>query len=431
MSNIEQLSDVVYRPEILIEVNNVSKKFCRSLKRSLMYGVLDLGAELIGRNSQRETLRQDEFWAVQNVSFTLKRGEALGLIGHNGAGKTTLLRMLNGLIKPDGGEMIVRGRMQALIALGAGFNPVLSGRENVYINASVLGISQAEIEQRFDEIVDFSGIREFIDMPVQSYSSGMVVRLGFSVAAHLEPDVLLVDEVLAVGDLAFRNKCQLRIQELKSKGVAIVFVSHNLHAISHVCSRALTFEKGQVIFDGEVEQAIDLYRESLIKLYQGTDILRAGTGEIKIDHLEILNESGSAQEEFNIGDYVKFRLHVQSNQPVRNPIVNLTLNLLYGDQVTGIRSDVDNLQLGDFSLDGEPQKGFVDIVIPQINLLPNIYTIDSILFHSDGFTFYDRVNKIGHLKIKGGLQINGTAYLPHSWDFAGMNSTPTGSEHHG
>ncbi len=422
MSNIEHHSDT------LIEVNNVSKKFCRSLKRSLMYGVQDLASELIGRNSQREALRTDEFWAVQNVSFKLNRGEALGLIGHNGAGKTTLLRMLNGLIKPDGGEMIVRGRMQALIALGAGFNPVLTGRENVYINASVLGISRAEIEQRFDEIVDFSGIREFIDMPVQSYSSGMVVRLGFSVAAHLEPDVLLVDEVLAVGDLAFRNKCQLRIQELKSKGVAIVFVSHNLHAISHVCSRAITFEKGRAIFDGEIEHAIDLYRESLIKLYQGTDILRAGTGEIKTDRLEILNEAGSSQEEFNIGDYVKLRLHIQSHKPVRNPIINLTLNVLYGDQVTGIRSDVDDLQLGDLSLDGQPQNGYVDIVIPHINLLPNIYTIDSILFHSDGFTFYDRVNKIGHLKLKGGLQINGTAYLPHSWDFTGMKMLPSGSE---
>ncbi|HIP72872.1 MAG TPA: ABC transporter ATP-binding protein, partial [Anaerolineae bacterium] len=192
--------------DILVNVENVSKKFCRNLKRSLWYGVKDVGAEMFGRGSERIELRSQEFWAVKDVSFQLKRGETLGLIGHNGAGKTTMLRMLNGLIKPDTGRITVRGRIQALIALGAGFNPVLTGRENIYVNASVLGISKAETDRRFDQIVDFSGIEEFIDTPVQSYSSGMVVRLGFSIAAHLEPDILLVDEVLAVGDLAFKTK---------------------------------------------------------------------------------------------------------------------------------------------------------------------------------------------------------------------------------
>ena len=164
--------------DTLVTVEHVSKKFCRTLKRSLWYGVRDVGSELIGQNNGHKNLRKEEFWAVRDVSLQLRRGETLGLIGHNGAGKTTLLRMLNGLIKPDEGRIKVRGRMQALIALGAGFNPVLTGRENIYVNASVLGISKAEIDRRFDQIVDFSGIEEFIDMPVQSYSSGMTVRLG-------------------------------------------------------------------------------------------------------------------------------------------------------------------------------------------------------------------------------------------------------------
>ncbi|HBY08814.1 MAG TPA: ABC transporter ATP-binding protein, partial [Chloroflexi bacterium] len=222
----------------LVIVENVSKKFCRSLRQSLWYGVKDLGSEMIGRQKNNETLRDNEFWAVRGVSLSVKRGETLGLIGHNGAGKTTLLRMLNGLIKPDQGRIEIKGRMQALIALGAGFNPVLSGRENIYINASVLGFSKSQIDGLYDQIVDFSGLEEFIDMPVQSYSSGMAVRLGFSVAAHLEPDILLVDEVLAVGDLAFKTKCQTRIQDLRDCGVAIILVSHNLHTISHVCNRA-------------------------------------------------------------------------------------------------------------------------------------------------------------------------------------------------
>ncbi len=411
-------------PEPLIIVEDVNKKFCRSLKRSLWYGLSDLGSELRGSHKFHEKLRKDEFWATRGVSFTVNRGEALGLIGHNGAGKTTLLRMLNGLIKPDAGRIEIRGRMQALIALGAGFNPVLTGRENVYVNASVLGISKAEIDRRFDEIVEFSGLGEFIDMPVQSYSSGMVVRLGFSVAAHLEPDILLVDEVLAVGDLAFRTKCQVRIQELKKAGVAIVFVSHNLHAINHVCSRAIALEKGQVLFDGEVEQAIDVYRASLIELDASMEkLIRAGTGEIRIRKLEILNGMGLAQDEFDIGECVKMRLHYQAEKPVENPVINLALNVLYDQQVTGIRTDVDGLQVG--TLEGE---GSVDITIPNFNLLPNVYTVDAILFHSDGFTFYDRVNKAAYLKVRGGLKVNGTAYLPHQWDFPRLDGPRTDLE---
>jgi len=399
--------------DTLVKIENVSKKFCRNLKRSLWYGVQDLGSELVGRNKFQQNLRREEFWAVKDVSFKLERGETLGLIGHNGAGKTTLLRMLNGLIKPDVGYIEARGRMQALIALGAGFHPILSGRENIYLNASILGISNAEIERRFDEIVDFSGIEEFIDMPVQSYSSGMIVRLGFAVAAHLEPDILLVDEVLAVGDLAFRTKCQVRIQQLRDNGVAIILVSHNLHTVSHICSRAITFEKGKVIYDGDTERAIDAYRASLIKNDESVEeILRAGTGEIKISKLEILDKTDVAQQEFNIGDFVKLRLHYQTCAPVENPVINITMHVLNSYQVTGIRTDMDGLQLG--TLEGE---GYVDLIIPNLNLLPNIYTMDAIIFHKDGFTFYDRINRIAHLRVKGGLQINGIVYLPHTWGY--------------
>ena len=397
--------------EPLIRVIGVKKKFCRSLKRSLWYGLRDLGSELAGSSKYHEKLRTDEFWAVREVSFSVERGEALGLIGHNGAGKTTLLRMLNGLIKPDAGRIEIRGRMQALIALGAGFNPVLTGRENVYVNAAVLGIRKAEIDQRFDEIVEFSGLSEFIDMPVQSYSSGMVVRLGFSVAAHLEPDILLVDEVLAVGDLAFRTKCQLRIQELKKAGVAIIFVSHNLHAVNHVCTRAIALEKGQMLYDGEVERAIDVYRASLIQLDASMEkMIRGGTGEVRIQKLEVLNDMDLPQDEFETSEYTKLRLHYQAIQPVVNPVINLAINLLYDQQVAGIRTDVDGIQVG--TLEGE---GSIDLVIPNFNLLPNVYTIDAIMFHPDGFTFYDRVNKAAYLKVRGGLRINGTAYLPHQW----------------
>ena len=398
--------------DTLVTVEHVSKKFTRDLKRSLWYGVKDVASELAGRGGARDALRKDEFWAVRDVSLEVKLGETLGLIGHNGAGKTTLLRMLNGLIKPDLGRITARGRMQALIALGAGFNPVLTGRENVYVNASVLGIAKNEIDRRFDEIVAFSGIEEFIDMPVQSYSSGMTVRLGFSVAAHLEPDVLLVDEVLAVGDLAFRTKCQVRIQDLKEMGVAIILVSHNLHTISHVCTRAVTFEKGQVIYEGDTEEAIDAYRASLVDGDESlVDVLRAGTGEIRIAGLDVLNEQGVAQESFEVGEPAILRFHYEAEKPVKNPVFNVTMHILNSHQVTGIRTDVDGVQLG--MLEG---KGYVDLMIPHLNLLPNIFTLDAVIFHDDGYTFYDRVNRIGHLKVRGGHLINGTAYLPHGWE---------------
>ena len=393
----------------LVRVDNVSKKFTRSLRRSLWYGVQDIGKELTGRSNGHDHLRAEEFWAVKDVSFQVGRGETLGLIGHNGAGKTTLLRMLNGLIKPDAGRIEVRGRMQALIALGAGFNPVLTGRENIYVNASVLGFSKEQINRRFDEIVAFSGIEEFIDMPVQSYSSGMAVRLGFAVAAHMEPDVLLVDEVLAVGDLAFRTKCQVRIQELKETGVAIILVSHNLHTISHTCSRAVTLEKGQVIYDGETEKAIDVYRESLIKSNEPVDeVIRGGTGEIRIQRVEILNPACQPQKEFEIGAPLIIRCHYKTEQPVTDPVFsNITLHILNSHQVTGIRTDADGYRLG--RLDGE---GYLDIQNPQFNLLPNVYTLDAVIFHPDGYTFYDRLNSIANVIIKGGHDMTAWSTCP-------------------
>ncbi len=196
--------------EVLVKVEGVSKKFCRSLKRSLWYGVQDVTSELIGRPGGHDELRKNEFWAVQDVSFELKRGECLGLIGPNGAGKSTLLKMLNGLVKPDRGRITMRGRIGALIELGAGFNPILTGRENIYVNGSVLGFTKKEIDRKFDAIADFAEIGEFIDTPVQNYSSGMRVRLGFAVAAQMEPDVFLIDEILAVGDVGFQNKVPKR-----------------------------------------------------------------------------------------------------------------------------------------------------------------------------------------------------------------------------
>lgn len=247
--------------DILIKVEHASKKFCRNLKKSLWYGLNDMAAELTGGSRWHDQLRPEEFWAVNDVSFELRRGECIGLIGPNGAGKTTLLKMLYGLIKPDHGRITMTGRVGALIALGAGFNPILTGRENIYVNGSVLGLTKREIEEKIEEIIDFAGIREFIDSPVQSYSSGMQVRLGFSVATAVAPDILLLDEVLAVGDMSFRSKCHNRIGRIRTKA-AVVLVSHTMEQIANITDRALVMAKGKLLFFGDSREAIHVYNNA-------------------------------------------------------------------------------------------------------------------------------------------------------------------------
>lgn len=273
------------KDDVLVRVTDAGKVFCRDFRKSLLYGLRDSMHDLFSFRPLRSRsrckspqspnsfppcepglearrLRPGEFWANQDINFELRRGECLGLIGQNGAGKTTLLKMLNGLIKPDTGRIEMRGKVAALIALGAGFNPLLTGRENVFVNASVLGLTRKEAEAKFEDIVAFAEVEEFIDAPVQSYSSGMQVRLGFAVATTLTPDVLIVDEVLAVGDLDFRMKCLARISSLLRSGSSIILVSHSMTDIQRICSRAIVMEHGQVCFDGGIALAISRY-ESL------------------------------------------------------------------------------------------------------------------------------------------------------------------------
>ncbi len=276
--------------DVLIRADGVSKKFCRSLTRSLWYGVRDSGADLVARRGGSLKLRKDEFWAVDDVSFEVRRGECLGLIGRNGAGKTTLLKMLNGLIKPDKGRIEMRGRVGALIALGAGFNPILTGRENVYVNGSVLGLSKKEIDRKFDEIVDFAEIAEFIDSPVQSYSSGMQVRLGFAVATALEPDVLLLDEVLAVGDAAFRAKCYNRIGDIQKQS-AVIFVSHSMDQVARMCNSVQVLSKGCSKFLGSPEQGITVYENENKNPTAKGKSFTSVAGAVKSGSITLANET--------------------------------------------------------------------------------------------------------------------------------------------
>lgn len=251
------------QPPPVISVEGVSKKFCRDLRRSLFYGVRDIAADLTGRRRHSDRLRPQEFWALQSISFQLHRGQAVGLVGSNGAGKSTLLRIISGLIKPDMGKVRIRGRIAPLIALGAGFNPILTGRENIYANMSILGLTTHQIEQRFQEVVDFAEIEEAIDAPAQTYSSGMAARLGFACAIYTEPDILLIDEVLAVGDARFKAKCYRRLYELRQRGVAFILVNHNAQAILNICDTAIYLSQGVLVAQGEVNAVVDQYEHDL------------------------------------------------------------------------------------------------------------------------------------------------------------------------
>lgn len=246
------------KKDTIIEVNQISKKFCKNLGSTLKYGLIDISKSILGIRGY-DKLRPDEFWALDNVSFEVKRGETLGIIGSNGSGKSTLLKLLNGIFLPDKGEIKVKGKVGALIAVGAGFHPMLTGRENIYVNGTILEMSKKDIDRKFDAIVNFAGTRDFLDSPVKNYSSGMYVRLGFSIAVHCLPDILLVDEVLSVGDMDFQKKSLERMYEIAKSNKVIIFVSHNIEAVSSFTKKAIYLANGHIKAIGDTKTVVAKY----------------------------------------------------------------------------------------------------------------------------------------------------------------------------
>ena len=245
-----------------LRLNHVFKRFRRGERHDSLRDLIpSLVKRAVSRDRER-ALAAEEFWVLNDISFELKKGETLGIIGHNGAGKSTMLKHLSGIMEPTRGSIEVNGRLSALIEVGAGFHPDLTGRENVYLNGVILGMSRAEVKRKFDEIVEFAGLEEFIDTPVTRYSSGMFARLGFSVAAHLEPDILVIDEVLSVGDFAFQRKGLEKMRAIAKSGATVIFVSHNLQAVAEFCQRGILLERGRVIADGPTDQVVRRYLDT-------------------------------------------------------------------------------------------------------------------------------------------------------------------------
>lgn len=337
---------------VVVSVKGVSKKFCKRLRRSMAYGIVDLGKNLIGVKPDLSKLRRDEFWALEDVSFELKKGETLGLIGPNGSGKTTLLRLLAGIFPPDKGEISVKGRVGALIAVGAGFHPHMTGRENIYLNGSILGMNRKEIDAKFQDIVNFAEIDDFLDAPVSTYSSGMRVRLGFSIAVHLEPDILIVDEVIAVGDIRFKRKCFKRIKELSSSGTSIIFVSHQLYILGGLCDRTILLEKGRLQNIGRTKEIIELYelREkgkvindevSQHENEQRYDEFRP----IEVVNCKLMDVNGIQRNNFNFDERIKFCVNLIAHKRIEKPLFMFGFRRSDGVIITHYNSRFDNFDV--------------------------------------------------------------------------------------
>lgn len=317
--------------DTVVRVRSVSKKYARTLKQSISYGLRDIVRDAIGAGANPGDLRPGEFWAVDNVSLELKRGETLGIIGPNGAGKSTLLKLLNGIFMPDRGEIEIGGRVGALIEIGAGFHPLLTGRENIYVNAAILGMSRREVDRKLECIIEFSGLAGHIDTPVKFYSSGMYVRLGFSVAAHLDPDILLIDEVLSVGDVGFRRRCLGRMKEIRENGTAIVFISHYMQHVDGFCDNAIFLNHGRVEISGPPTDAItayELYDNDTARDLPDEPVRRAWdyhTGEIEITDVVFMGRDRVPKRIFSHEDTFIVRVKYRAPRRFDSPVFSIAI----------------------------------------------------------------------------------------------------------
>ena len=310
------------------------------------------------------------FWALKDISFQVKRGEVIGIIGRNGAGKSTLLKILARITTPTTGHAEMRGRVASLLEVGTGFNPELTGRENIFLNGSIMGMRKAEIHSKFDEIVEFSGVEKFLDTPLKRYSSGMGVRLGFSVAAHLNPEIMIVDEVLAVGDYSFQQKCLGRMDEAANSGRTILFVSHNMNSILRLCSKTILLDKGQMIMMDDTDKVIESYFESFSSGYSCEDASDGANGSgLRIRRIVLKDEAGQEQSHFRTGDDTLIEIHYETTHRVDGPLFNLSISSIYGP-LLGANMNYDDI--GPKYLDGS---GTLTCVFPKFALLPNHYEI--------------------------------------------------------
>jgi lipopolysaccharide transport system ATP-binding protein len=357
----------------IVEIRNLSKRY-QIGKRAEHLMLREQLVQLITSPFQR---RQEEtIWAVRDVTFNVRKGEVVGIIGQNGAGKSTLLKLLSRITYPTSGSVKVRGRVASLLEVGVGFHDELTGRENVYLNGSILGMRKREVDERFDAIVDFAGVEQFIDTQIKHYSSGMRLRLGFAVAAHLDPDVLIVDEVLAVGDASFQKKCLAAMDGLRSGGRTVLFVSHNMAAVENLCSRGIWIDGGRMRMDGAARDVIAAYMAAAaggatVGSQFSEDTRRLGTGDIRFSKVEVLQPDGSPAKVVRCGDGLIIRLHYRAKKTIHNPSFGFRIYTNMGTLVT----ETGNLLHGVRVPRAEPGEGAIEAEIKSLTLLPAQYSL--------------------------------------------------------
>lgn len=405
----------------VVHFRQVSKQF--TLHRERVRSFQELAVNLF----RRGTRSREEFWALQDVNFTVQQGEIVGFIGPNGAGKSTVLKLISRIIEPTSGRITVDGRVGALLELGAGFHPDLTGRENIYLNGSILGLSRAEIQRELDDIIAFAELERFIDVPVKYYSSGMYVRLGFSVAVHTDPEILLVDEVLAVGDQVFQQKCMERIGLLRQEGVTIALVSHNMADVGHLCDRVIWLMDGRVQADGDATTVVDQYlsfsnrqyyqqpmKSALVAASEEPrrDNNRWGTFLAEITNVELLDADGSSPSFFRPGDLFRLRIHYRTRTRIDAPAFGLAFYRRDGLHINGPNSIRDGYTIP--YIDGT---GYVDYVIENLPLNQGSYELTVAIYDHDSQIAHDHHHRLYSFEVRSPTLWHeaGVVHIPAKW----------------
>jgi ABC-type polysaccharide/polyol phosphate transport system ATPase subunit len=377
--------------------------------------------------------KKESLWVLKDVSFSIMPGEAVALIGPNGAGKSTILKLISSIIPPTSGTIEINGRVSSLLELGAGFHPDLSGRENIYLNGSILGLSRKEIDRKYTAIVDFADIGEYIELPVKHYSSGMYLRLAFAVASHMEPDILLIDEVIAVGDHIFQQRCLKRLAQLKQAGVTLILISHSMDMVRAYCQRGIWLENGVIQENGDIERVVETYLTAQyqrhvanrVKLPErvstavqqtlteaGQEINRWGSGEIEITGVELLNHFERRQTTFHVGEPLTIRMHYRASEPVEAPVFGIAIYRSDGLQING-----PNTKQSNYPIEVLHKQGFIDYIIEALNLLPGSYELSVAVYDSQAVQAYDHQHRLYRFQVLPGkvTETYGAFYLPSRW----------------